>query len=633
MLYFCSTSVFHVVIILYLFRTVYKNDTRIKKLILLDSVKGLMQIKEALEKSRLFDEIIILQSEDGSPEALEKQTERIRFGSDDIYHMFGMEPYSISLLKKSNRITRSVVVEEGMLWFCELEKTIIDYNIRQKEAVFQIKMSDIPEVWKLGKADAFSADHVKCEDLQMPERINDDAFRKEFIAVLEKIFSREDARNYYNRNIIFDSYLRQVLGGFTRALEIELLRETVNSFGNNEVWIKPHPGENDISKYETVTDKICEKSYIPWEVIHLFEWEAEGKIAPKILLSFYPTGAMIDEEFLFKEKNVYIIYLYRLYQRLGVNISDFNRFRYIEEDTRHTQNVFLPETFAELKKIIESIHGKELEETRFHELFQKEQEYFLRWFIEEYQKNLSLRPLEKNITTLFGIDNKVPEVQEELELDTTIEYEEFEFKVKDIDLTKYRWYIVRERKVNIYEIHIYYENINGERKEISRDKIHFLNRNEGQQRWIEFLDFDSCVDIEVEEPCNKIIIRADMKFDDNYSNIVGVSRTLTRHFGELMQAEIRERDALHREINNRDELIKDIVRQREEINVILVSERRQFEQEIIKERQQRENANAEMNRVRQELEKLQKENSMLNKAVLSFRNYLQYKKNKNKNKD
>ena len=82
-------------------------------------------------------------------------------------------------------------------------------------------------------------------------------------------------------------------------MEEYLLRAGLRVLSNLEYMIKPHPADDIDDKYEDVS-KVCGNAEVPWEVTRLYDRHKQTKI----LISFVPTGAILNDFFFGEKRNM-----------------------------------------------------------------------------------------------------------------------------------------------------------------------------------------------------------------------------------------------------------------------------------------------------------------------------------------
>lgn len=587
MLYFLVTSVYHIVITLYIIKTKYIGDGRRKKLLLLDHVDNLVKLEPALKKCSFLDETAFIHTDKQERQVIDAQLKQFHFTSADVFHLFGWEYCGMSLAKKCKKTSKVILVEEGLYALCDLQKSIDDFHRLQEGC--QIDAGLFSEIWKTADAETLIDENERCVDLQMDVRLKNKAFRSEFSKDLAAIFQLKEKALLTCDAVLFDSYYWHVEAGMPEDEEELFLQETLNCLGNADVIIKPHPGERNYLKYDSLGCRIVKQPEVPYEVYSFMD---KGK--KQILLSSVPTGALTHKQFLFPDNNTVIIYLYQIYRHYHIPMNALSRIAYIEQGAQDgaVGQVFFPHTFAELKKIVREINGQFMGEEEYREEETKETERMLSWYAGKYKEAAGCLPNVINLTTLQGLDNGVFKNLDEaaMKADGTHRFK-FEFRVKEQGIRTFRWYLARRVKVDIKEVKIT-AVCAGLEHTLADTALSYLDSACGTDGFVSFYRVDPCVDFSVDMDCDAVRIEAVMRFDKTYDHFVDTLYGLAENIESQWMLErgqlhreiekrdeilIEERKKLHREIDNRDVLLKEVIGQREQLQSSLSDEISKYE--------------------------------------------------------
>lgn len=555
MIYFCATSVFHLVIIIYLLETEYKDSAQDKTLILLDHVTNLMKCYPKIKNSGFWDDVICVHTDKETTENIARQLDRIEFHDGDKYHILGKEYVSFYLLNKAYKKATCILTDEGVLSNINIKNGI---RINYHEEWFQGRAFDfscLDEVWLMDARVSENDKDIKVKDLKMHEILKQKDFREKFVSKLERIFPREDCAGKIPQICFFDAYFLQMYHCISAELEQYLLEQLAVKLSGYDFLIKPHPGERNYEKYRNVEQKVYKDSYIPWEVLRFYE--AGCPHEKRIVISYSATGAIFHEK-LFFDEDTQIIFLNKIYERFSTNpIDAYNILpKYIK--VYGGENVYFPESFTELGEIVASILKKEPQNYQL-DVFENEQQEYLTFFTEYYKKNWELKPSLNNFTTLLTLKDGQYEMIAEQKIYTEDGKFQFVFPVSLNVKEHLRWYIARSRKVSLRIDQI--SCING--NEILEVDLNALIYNLGEDRPDGYKDMVILEpSVEFDLPCekaDKIMISGEWQFDFSYDGLIEILRKNVTRYDQhirLLHGDIDERDeqlkALHKDLLGRD---------------------------------------------------------------------------------
>lgn len=554
MTYFCATSVFHLLMIIYLLETEYKDSTQNTTLILLDHVTNLMKCYQKIKSSGLWNNVVCVHTGKETHEKIAKQLDLIEFHHGDKIHIFGKEFVSFYLLQKAAGNAKCIITDEGVLSNVNI-KNVIRKNYH--EEWFQGRLFDInsiDEVWLMDARVSENDNDIKLRDLKMQEILKQKDFRKSYVSKLEYIFPRKDCEEIIPQICFFDVYYLQINHCICVELEQYLLEQFADKLSRYDFSIKPHPGERNYEKYRRVEQKIYKESYIPWEVLRFYEDGVPHE--KRIVISYVPSGAILHERLFFSDETQ-IIFINKIYERFSKDSIDTYNILPKFIKVYGKQNVYFPESFTEMEEIIASILKKKPE--NIIDSLKNEQQKNFEFLMEYYKKNWELKPSLNNYTTLFALKDGHYNMIAEQKICTENGRFKFVFPVSFTVKEHLRWYIARSRKVSLRIDQISCLNGN-ELIEVGLNTLIYNNCEDRPDGYKDIMILEPCIEFDL--PCekvDKIMISGEWQFDFSYDGLVQIMRkTLTRYDNHirLLHGDIDERDeqlkALHKDLVERD---------------------------------------------------------------------------------
>lgn len=564
MIYFCATSVFDLLIIVYLLETEYKDVAQNKTLILLDHVTNLMKCYPKITSSGFWNDVICIHTDKEKHENITKQLDLINFRDGDIIHLLGKEFASFYLLQRAAGKAKCIITDEGVLTNVNIKNVIdISYNKDWLSGI-PFDMNHVDEAWLMDAKVSENDENIKIKDLNMHDTLKQRGFRERYVEKLESIFSREDCVSAIPQICFFDVYYLQMYHCISAELEQYLLEQLAEELQNYDFIIKPHPGERNYRKYKNVEVNLYKESYIPWEVLRFYE-DVESK-KKRIVISYVPSGAILHER-LFYDDGTHIIFINKIYEKFSKGTIDIynnlNKFIEIYGDDR----VYFPETFAEMGKIIASIGNKET--GNYIDKLKIEQQKNFDFLADYYKNSWEMKPTLNNYTTLFMSKDGTYEKISELDCYTDNGSFNFEFSVTLKAKERLRWYITRNRKVSLKTLRIRCINNNGI-YDIDLNSFIYHYAEDRPDGYKEIMIQDPVVEFDM--PCefaNMIVISGEWKFDYSYDGVIQLLNKNSERFNDhikLLHQDINERDKqfkmLHNDLIERDnhltEIYKDI---------------------------------------------------------------------------
>lgn len=520
MIYFCATSVFHLLMIIYLLEIEYKDSTQDKTLILLDHVTNLIRCYPKIKNSGLWNDVICVHTDEETTENIAKQLDQIEFQKGDKLHIFGKEFVSFYLLNKAEKKATCILTDEGVMADVNIKNRIkIDYL----EEWFQGRTFDfscLDELWLIDARVSENDEKIKIKDLKMQEVLKQKDIRERYVSKLELVFPRKDCVAKIPQVCFFDVYYLQIYHCISEEFEQYLLEQLVDKMSGYDFAIKTHPDEPNYEKYRNVKQKVYKDSYIPWEVLRFYETECPHK--KRIIISYSATGAIYHDKLLFDD-GTQIIFLNRIYEKFCTNPID--TYNILPQFTKiyGEENVYFPESFTELEEIVSLILKKEPQSFELN-AFEKEQHEYLEYFTEYYKKNWELKPSLNNYTTLLTLEDGHYKTIAEQKIYTVDGKFKFIFQVTINTKKHIKWYIARSRKVSLRIGQISCINDS----EVLNVDINALIYDQGEDRPDGYKDMVILEpSVEFDLPCekaDKIIITGEWQFDFSYDGLIEILR-------------------------------------------------------------------------------------------------------------
>lgn len=588
MIYFCATSVIHLLIILFLLETEYKDSKKRNTLILLNHVDNLMACYERLCDSNLLDNIIVIYSDKASHKDITMQINQIQFYTEDILHLFGLEYVSFSLLKYAPVGVTCIYTDEGITSKIDFKRLI---NIYYHEEWFDGEKFDytkICEVWMMDARVSCNSSDLKVKDMYMVQKLKDKDMRKRYLEKVKLIFPEEECKLPNVPVVFFDAYYLQMFGKMSYSMEKYLLERLVESVEGFGLIIKPHPGERNYDKYSKMKQYIWPQTFIPWEVIRFYE-EERGGVGRKIVIAYNMTGAIMHEKSLFPNSDVHIIVLSKLYDRFSDGSTMVSPLPTHYLDIYGSENLYYPSSFAELRALVSALLTDSPIKP-FEQDLDVENARMLEWVSKEYAKAWHVLPDIYNYTTLMERkNNQTKTIQEKKIVANRNGKFEFQF-ILDHKYKCLTWYIIRKRKILLKLDKIEYK-VNELYKKIDLSQIKYNLTEMNADGFYEFLTLDPLLDLEFSEETSEINICGEWIFDDSYEHLTSMYHSVLNRYDSTLQ-EIKEKlsyydnhvKVLTKEIDERDchidVLHKEIDERDRHINILL--NRIQTKDEIIR---------------------------------------------------
>lgn len=573
----------------------FADSTEKATLIIPGHVANLVEKKENLEKLQFVEKVMIVDSSINNKN-IDRYLSSVKIIETDIVFVGGMERIGVWLLKKARQVSaKSIIFEEGAEIIHEIEAHLNLIRTLGGIAEEDIKPSDINEIWKLNGWMKSNPFNIKQHNLEMCDTLKDAEFLNRFIRVIEEIFKREEI--YPSARIVFfDSYLLSPLKNCTRAIEKNILNNLVSILQSKDYEMKQHPNDSVHWKYKS-DYRISRNNKVPWEVVRLFQGVNDHD---KIYITYGITGVITNELFLLGG-TPYVIFMYKILSNYGIEYPgiDLVETLYANCNQEMKERIFFPETFVELKAILDHLtcgHEK-IESEILKKQIINEKKQANKQLCMEYNRAVKKCPDELNESGVLAlVEGTWTEIAKQQLLINQLQYElEFEisksFKSDKSENILLRWYIVKGLIVNVRIKKITAYDADDKILTVCSDHdVRYLNERDCVNGFHFFDDCDSQVEIWVPIETNKLIIEATLKFDESYQGILELKNRNGQYYASVIERQTKENQSLEtnikaltgyledweNEVKKRDLEIKETIWQREQLNEILVNERHNF---------------------------------------------------------
>lgn len=599
MIYFNCTSVFHTFIISYIMIKEFSESNEKACLIIPGHVGNLVNLVPNLKTLPFIGDALIVEE---SCMDLDENSilKTIQFSNIDIVFVGGMERLGMWLFRKGKAASARVIIfEEGANIINDIDKHIEFICKFGGVKGGELLSEDIHEIWKLNGTikNPGLKNSIRVYDLQMQRYLHDEKFIKNILKYLDIIFtSREEKK--LAPIIFFDTYALAACKNCDRLTEKNILRKVVEIISEWKYEIKPHPNDFVEWKYEK-NYCVSHNTNVPIEILRLKNLGLNSQ--GEIYIAYGITGCITNEIFLL-EGEPYIIFLYKILQLYGIEYPGEALLKQLHEESSDTQKkkIFFPESLAELKVILQQITGKKvLSEENLSYLKEKELLETKREVRKMYKNFISNLPDELNETSIMHMagDNEWRILASKKILVNQSKYRiEFVFPgISGAEKHLFRWYIARGAivKVNLEGIHCY-DQEDHLVQEISINDIICLDGEIDENNWCRFNNCDSLIEFIVSQKdyftLQKIVIEAEIEWELSYEAMLQLKNKNLENLTHIIDRlandnEVREQSIQQlngylkdweREVHNRDEEIKLLIQQRDELNATLVKEREQW---------------------------------------------------------
>jgi hypothetical protein len=551
---------FQVFVVLFMIKTEYENSDKKKVLILLDHVQSLMIIKDNLINSKLFDEVVIIHTENASFTEIENQLDQLEYSENVIFHLMGKEYVGFSIYNRLPISAKVILTCETIVSNIDIKYSVNEFYKKEWFHGSEFDFSKIDEIWSWDSRLTLTNYGLPEKQLDIVNVLKNISFRKSFLELLKYIFNINSNSHDTDGLIYFDTYLLTANNMVSEGVERVLLCEICNSLKEFGLKIKRHPGDRNVEKYNNLNTPIFANSYVPWEVLRLLELENDNQNEQYVYLT-YGSTALFHERWLFNNYDSHLIFLDRIlnqYSDITFSANDFMpKFIEIYGD----KNIYLPENFTELKEIVYNIKNPaEAKKIDFKSLLLGEKDRISKWFIKEYKKNWNIIPSQNNITTLMadygeGFVNVA-------EIPFSVEKEkEFSFKFvwpSDTNRTvkQLKWYAVRGRIVKIKINVIICESEDVE--QIIDPLTPKYKGDRDKSGYIEVLSYDPCFEIPYEGGISSLTIQGEWVFDNSYQSFLILHNKIAENYEQSINEQMKVSTQLLSDIDGRDIVINQL---------------------------------------------------------------------------
>ena len=563
MVYFCCTSMFQVFVILFMMKSEYKTTDKKKVLILLDHVHSLMMIKDNLVNSKLFDEVIVLHTENTSFNEIDEQLDKkVVFSGDITFHLMGREYVGFSIYNKLADSSKIILTCETIMSNIDIKYSINEFYKKDWFQGKDFNFDKIKEIWTWDSRLTITNYGLPEKQLDIINALKNAEFKADFLELLKVIFSIDNSTSSDETNslIYFDTYLLTANNMVSGDVEILLLSEIAGALNEFGLTIKRHPGDRNKEKYKALNTPVMSNSYVPWEVLRLLELENSDHDKQYIYLT-YGSTALFHERWLFNNYDSHLIFLDKIlsqYSDISFSTNDFmTKFIEIYGD----KNIYFPLNFTEIREIVCRIKKPAYaEKIDFKVALLDEKDRISKWFIQKYKNSWETIPSKSNITSIMADYGDgytiVAEIPFSIEKRSDFSFRFILPTDKRKEVKKLMWYSVRGRMAKIKINHISCEN---NAKEVMIDQS--LLRYDGQadqDGFIQTLSYDPCIEILYGGEITSVIIKGEWEFSDSYQSYLELHNKIVERYARIIDEQVKVNNKLMLDISERDKVIREV---------------------------------------------------------------------------
>lgn len=342
----------------------YSKYTKI--LIVNDNSKAIRNILENINKTGIWNEVIIIKEYGVTDDDVYKQLIDINLNDIDIMHYFA--PWGVRmgriLLNIMDPKTKLILTEEGIAGYYPIKSYDINYKIYGQQyddstVNMNFNFNVFDELWVFDKKlydNSISNIKVKTIDVIESFKLKN----KQLLNKLNILF--EYKNNIINENIIYvDQYLSDAKI-MDADYEKYIIKNIIDICGVENIIVKQHPSLFSSEKYNKYKKiKFYNSENIPWEVILLNElYNNESFLKNKILIAYNSTMLLNTLILQKKSKNkCNIIFLYKIFKDL-VDDNENSIHNDIHNKIMKSgyENIYVPNSFCELKFIVNKLLNK-----------------------------------------------------------------------------------------------------------------------------------------------------------------------------------------------------------------------------------------------------------------------------------
>lgn len=601
MIYFNCTSVFHSFIISYIMLKEFPESKQKACLIIPEHVRNLVNLVSDLKTLPFIANVIVIEESCVDIQKASALTD-ISFQNGDIIFVGGMERIGMWLIRKGYEHHLKVILfEEGA-------NIITDMNeyMEHAETLGSIKKGEllqehIHEIWKLNGM-IWMPDQkkdIKIHDLEMKKYLQNPEFMQKLSACMDRLFVQQK-KEMPAPVVFFDTYMLSAGKHCSRRIEKMILHKVVQTISEWDYEIKPHPNDSAEWKYENGFS-MAPHTNVPIEILRLRQTEPDRQEA--IYISYGYTGC-IANELLLLDGFAYVIFLYKILRMYGIEYPGEVLVKNLYEQCSDIQKkkIFVPDTFTEMKMVLYQITGKEpvnKEESLkegLRELTDTGRD--VRMIYRHMFANLAD---ELNETSLLCMDgcHEWKVIASKKILVNERKYE-IAFDLSNIcglkDAEVFRWYIARGVIVKVKLQRIVCLDRKTEAVfEFGEKDLTWPDAQKDENGWYVFHNCDPIVEFRALQkdgkPFQKIVIESEMEWDLSYEAMLLLRNKNLEHMTQIQERLIRQNEDgekeirqlngylkdWEKEVHNRDKEIKMTIAQRDELNTILIKERKQWQ--------------------------------------------------------
>ncbi len=360
-LYFFCDSQKNILTAYFMLRIYYRPSGEVESFLLVSNNSSKSSdCAERAEALGIWDHVHIIKEAFRNEEELVKISEEYCLDKNDEVYIFSLlNRFARVLYQKAFDVSAQIkIIDEGVRVFNDFLKW-------QKQNPGELYVGiDVETVnlegWCYEPRLYHLPSNIDIHRIELVETLRDDAYREQLQNEVRRVFAIEESEEA--EIIYFDQYFT-LYSRTTGVVEKYLLQKVAAICGEERMIIKPHPMERGFSgKYDDVNSKIMTSQDSPWEAIYFVNFYKKSN--HKIICLSGESTSLTAPLIMFEDKNYVSIFLWHIYKRyikpIDWNVEDyFQQFGKLAEE--NDLNFYVPDTFVELKSMIDALLGRKQE--------------------------------------------------------------------------------------------------------------------------------------------------------------------------------------------------------------------------------------------------------------------------------
>ncbi len=366
-LYFFCDSQKNILTAYFMLRIYYRISGEVESFLLVsnNSSKSAACAQRA-EALGIWDHIYIIKEAFQNEEELVKISEKYCLDENDEIYIFSLlNRFARVLYQKAFDVSAQIrIIDEGVRVFNDFLKWQ-KQNPGELYAGIDVETVSM-EGWCYEPRLYHLPSNIDMHRIELAETLHDDEYRERLQNEVRKVFAIEESEEA--EVIYFDQYFT-LYARTTGVTEKYLIQKVASICGEEHMTIKPHPMERGFSgKYDGVGSKLMTSQDSPWEAIYFVNFYKKSN--HKIICLSGESTSLTAPLIMFEDKNYVSIFLWHIYKHyikpIDWNVEDyFQQFGKLAEE--NDLNFYVPETFVELKNMLDRLLDREQESTEMLE--------------------------------------------------------------------------------------------------------------------------------------------------------------------------------------------------------------------------------------------------------------------------